>query len=191
MNQGDMLRTGAAEKPLAVKKHPLDPLTSTEIIQVSTLLKLQGVGKDQGLHFKAISIIEPPKSELRAFLSAERNDLNLTPPARRASALFYHRGTSDLSLAELNLDLNCVENIRKLESRIHAQADNDETILLREACLKHPKVLEAIKRFKLPEDLTVACDNWPYGRDHGNEFPRLVQVRSLLEDIYSATGYLQ
>jgi primary-amine oxidase len=164
--------------PVQTQKHPLDPLTSAEIIQVSTLLKTQGPGKEYGVHFKTMGIIEPPKAKLRAFLSSERSGLKPTPLPRRASSLFYHRGTSDLFLAEIDLGLNRIEKIQQLESRIHAQADIDEAVMMRDVCLQHPKVLEALKKFKIPEDLTVACDTWPYGRDHGGEFPRSIQVRS-------------
>ena len=159
-------------------KHPLDPLTATEIVQVSALLKPYGPGS--GLHFKAIGIIEPPKSTLRSFLSSERDGLKPALPPRRASALFYHRGTSDLFLAEVDLNANRVDKIEQLKSRIHAQADIDEAVAMRDLCLQHPKVLEAVKKFKIPEDLTVVCDTWPYGRDHGEEFPRSVQVRTCL-----------
>jgi primary-amine oxidase len=157
-------------------KHPLDPLTSEEIIRVSTLLKTQGPGKDHGIHFKAIGIIEPPKSKLREFLSSERKGIRPSPLPRRASALFYHRGTSDLFLAEVDLRVYRIDKIQQLESRIHAQADIDEAIMMRDICLSHPTVLEAINKFKIPKDLTVVCDTWPYGRDHGEVFPRSVQV---------------
>ena len=168
---------------LPEQKHPLDPLTSDEIVQVSALLKTKGLGKEQGLHFKAISIIEPPKWKLRDFLIGERKGLNPVPLPRRASSLFYHRGTSYLFFAEIHLGLNRIDKIEQFPSRIHAQADIDEAISMRDLCLQHPKVLEAIKKFKIPEDLTVVRDTWPYGRDHGEEFPRSVQVRSSLNRI--------
>jgi primary-amine oxidase len=177
MNPEPVSRLVPVTIPLQSQKHPLDPLTAAEIIQISTLLKTQGPGKEHGLHYKAIGIIEPPKSTIRAFLSSERDGLKPTTLPRRASALFYHRGTSDLFLAEIDLGSNCIDKIEQLESRIHAQADIDEIVAIRDLCLEHPKVLEAIRKFKIPEDLTVVCDTWPYGRDHGEEFPRSVQVR--------------
>lgn len=182
MNQVVIPRIEPVAISLQTQKHPLDPLTSEEIIQVSALLKTQGPGKEHGLHFKAIGIIEPPKSKLRAFLSTERKGPKPNHLSRRASALFYHRGTSDLFLAEIDLSLNIIDKIDKLASRIHAQADIDEAILMRDLCLQHHTVLETIKKFKIPEDLTVTCDTWPYGRDHGEELSRLVQVKySLLQ----------
>ena len=178
MNQEAAPQFERAIMSLQAEKHPLDPLTSEEIIQVSSLLKAHGPGKENGLHFKAIGIIEPPKSNLRAFLSAERNGQRPSHLPRRACALFYHRGTADLFLAEVDLGANYIDKVEKLASRIHAQADIDEAVLMRDLCLEHPTVLEAIKKFKIPEDLTVVCDTWPYGRDHGEEFPRLTQVMS-------------
>jgi primary-amine oxidase len=124
-----------------------------------------------------ISIIEPPKNLLRAFLVAERNGRSLPSQLPRcASALYYHRGTSNLFLAKLNLDANYVEKIQQLQSHFHGQADIDEAILLRDICLEHPKVLEEVKKFKLPDHLTLVCDTWPYGRDSKDHHPRLVQV---------------
>jgi primary-amine oxidase len=164
--------------------HPLDPLTAAEIKQVAALVRSRG---DISLHFKAISIIEPPKKILRAYLAAERGNVRtdsessslptaVAPPARRASALYYHRGTANLFLATLDLDRNVVEDARQLEPHFHGQADVDEAVELRDMCLAHPKVVEAIRNFKLPENLTVVCDGWPYGRDSETSEPRLVQV---------------
>ena len=168
-----------ATKYIQNPKHPLDPLTAAEIIQISTLLKTQGPGTKHSLHFKTIGITEPPKSTLRAFLSSERNGLKPAILPRRASALFYVRGTSDLFLAGIDLSANCLDKIEQLDSRIHAQVDVDEAIEMRELCLQHPKVLEAIEKLNIPNDLKIVCDPWPYGRDHGEEFPRLCQARYL------------
>jgi len=174
----EVCRTEAWRKP--AMKQPLDPLTAAEIIQISSLLKAQAA--NQGLHFKYINIIEPPKHELRSFILAERNGDSSHPrPARRASVLYYHRGTSDLFLAMVNVDLNHVESVQQLESRLHAQADVDEILAMRKLCLQHPRVLEAIKRFKIPDHMKVACDTWPYGRDSEDNHPRYVQVRALLK----------
>ena len=159
---------------ISTSKHPLDPLTAAEILQVSSLLKART--PEKGLHFKIITIIEPPKAELREFLKAERNGGVQSKPPRKASSLYYHLGTADLFLAKVNLESNSVESIKKLAPELHGQNDIDEAIALRDACLRHPKVLEAIKKFKLPEHLDVACDPWPYGRDSEKNLPRYVQV---------------
>ncbi|KAE8451561.1 hypothetical protein EG329_003634 [Mollisiaceae sp. DMI_Dod_QoI] len=154
-------------------KHPLDPLSAEEVVQVSSLLKSKS--PDKSLHFKIITIIEPPKEKLRPFLKAERNGTAGPPLPRRASALYYHRGTANLFLAEVNIESNSVEKLEKLDSRLHGQNDIDEITELRDACLKDPKVQEQIKKFKLPEHLEVVCDTWPYGRDSEQNLPRYIQ----------------
>lgn len=160
---------------MAPRKHPLDPLASSEVSQVSSLLKSRFPEHD--LHFKHIAILEPPKKQLRAFLRAERHGHPaVSIPARRASALYYHRRTPNLFLAVVKLDVNQVEKIEKVGYQFHAQADIDEIIQMRDVCLAHPKVLEAIERYKLPEGFKVVCDTWPYGRDSADEESRLLQV---------------
>ena len=155
-------------------KHPLDPLAPSEITQISSLLK--SLSPDRSLHFKIITIIEPPKTQLRAYLKVERNGTSLPPLPRRASALYYHRGTSHLFKATVNVDANTVENVQQLESHFHGQADVNEILEMRDACLRNPKVLERIEKYKLPKHLKVVCDTWPYGRDSENHHPRYVQV---------------
>lgn len=169
MSQTDISpnKTGAA-------KHPLDPLNAAEITQVSTLLKAKY--PDQRLHFKIITIFEPPKAKLRPFLKAERNGGTSSPLPRIASALFYHRGTPNLFLAEVNVRSGEIEKIEKLDPGLHGQNDMDEVIELRDACLKDPKVLDEIKKFKLPPHMDVVCDTWPYGRDSEDNLPRYIQV---------------
>ncbi|KAN0106449.1 putative copper amine oxidase [Hyaloscypha variabilis] len=154
-------------------RHPLDPLTADEIIQVSSLLKAKS--PDTSLHFKIITILEPPKAQLRPFLIAERNGGTQPRPPRKASSLYYHLGTADLFLAEVNLDTNSVDSIKKLAPELHGQNDIDESMALRDACVTHPKVLAELKKFQLPDHLEVVCDPWPYGRDSEKRLPRYVQ----------------
>lgn len=155
--------------------HPLDPLTGDEIIQTSSVLKAKF--PEKSLHFKIITITEPPKAKLRPFLKAERNgDIKSNLP-RIASSLFYERGTSNLYLAEVDLGTKAVIKVEKLDSKLHGQNDIDETTELRDACLSDPKVVAEIKRFQLPAYLELQCDPWPYGRDSEDNLPRYVQVR--------------
>jgi hypothetical protein len=55
--------------------HPLDPLTSGEIIQVATLLKAQGSG--ESLHFKAVRISNFPTSAYRKHRNIRYNCLRV------------------------------------------------------------------------------------------------------------------
>lgn len=170
----NLIEIQAFRMPVSTLKHPLDPLTADEILQVSSLLRSRT--PDKSLHFKIITILEPPKTQLRPFLIAERNGGTQSRPSRKASSLYYHLGTADLFLAEVNLDTNSLERIKKLAPGLHGQNDIDESMALRDACLSHPKVLAEVKKFKLPEHLEVVCDPWPYGRDSEKNLPRYVQV---------------
>ncbi len=80
-----MSQISSNQKALGVPKHPLDPLNADEIIHVSSLLKAQS--PDKSLHFKIITIIEPPKTKLRPFLKAERRGATNSGLPRIASSL--------------------------------------------------------------------------------------------------------
>lgn len=153
--------------------HPLDPLTAVEIATASSVIISNSTGN--GVHFKNITLIEPPKSQIRQYLIAERHSATLPSVPRRASSLYYHRGTADLFVATVNLDDRRLERVEKVDSRFHGQADMDEVIEVREKCLSHRRVIEEIKAYGLPDDFTVVCDTWPYGRDSANADRRLAQ----------------
>ena len=112
-------------------------------------------------------------------------------PSRVASALYYHRGTADLFLARVDLDKGSIQDVQKLDPQFHGHTDMNETIRLRDVCLSHPKVLEEIKRFKLPDHFTLVCDNWPYGRDSEDQHPHYVQVSEAEYQISAAAHWKQ
>jgi primary-amine oxidase len=155
--------------------HPLDPLTPAEIAAATRILKSRNQGNS--LHFKNITLIEPPKKGLRKYLAAERSGKVVPDPPRRISALYYHRDTADLFCATVDLRAAKVEKVEQLNARYFGQADIDEVIEVRQRCLSHPKVIERIKSYGLPDSFTVVCDTWPYGRDSAELGRRLAQVR--------------
>jgi primary-amine oxidase len=60
--------------------------------------------------------------------------------------LYYIRGTANLFLAEVNVDSNSIESVKKLDPQFHGQNDIDEMMEMRDACLQDPTVLEEIKK---------------------------------------------
>ncbi|KAI0485351.1 putative copper amine oxidase [Xylariaceae sp. FL0804] len=165
--------------------HPLDPLTPAEIAAAAKLIKARN--GTTGVHFKNIALVEPPKAELRRFLAAERaspssSSSSVAAPARRASALYYHRGTADLFFATVNLGAGAVEDVEKLDSRYHGQADMDEVLEVRDRCLEHPAVRERIRQYGLPANMKVVCDTWPYGRDEEHNSRRMAQCYLYAKD---------
>ncbi|OMP82320.1 Copper amine oxidase 1 [Diplodia seriata] len=160
----------ARTQPLA---HPLDPITAQEIQKAARLFKHASPGKD--LHFKRIALIEPPKAQLRPYLQAELRGEKPAPLPRRVTALYLFRGEHDAFAAEANLSDATIESARKLDSRIHGQADIDEVVGMRDLCMEHPAVKKELDRLRLPHTVRVQCDTWPYGRDSGTEKRRLIQ----------------
>jgi primary-amine oxidase len=155
--------------------HPLDPLTPSEIDAASAIIKHREAGKNA--HFKNIELLEPPKKQLRPYLRGERHGATRSSQlARRVSILYYHRGTSDLFRAIVNLTERRTEDVLPLDPRYHGQADMEEVVEVRDKCLSNPQVIERIKKYELPEEFTVVCDTWPYGRDSSERTRRLAQV---------------
>lgn len=154
--------------------HPLDPITAQEIQKAARLFKNANPGKS--LHFKRIALIEPPKAQLRPYLQAELRGEKPTPLPRRVVALYLFRGEQGTFTAEANLSSEKVESVKKLDGRIHGQADIDEVIGMRDLCMQHPAVKKELERLQLPASARVQCDTWPYGRDSGTESRRLIQA---------------
>lgn len=73
--------------------HPLGPLTATEYAQTAAILQASWPG-DPSLHFKSMVLLEPAKSELIAYLDAERSGHYPAPLVRRAYVAYYIRNTA-------------------------------------------------------------------------------------------------
>src|ERR1700743_309706 len=61
--------------------HPLDPLTADDIHTTAAIIKARYA--DGSVHFKSISVVEPPKKILVPYLSAERAGVSGLPPLPR------------------------------------------------------------------------------------------------------------
>lgn len=75
-----------------VSSHPLSPLTSSEISNVSTLVQSL-YPRSTKLQYKSITLQEPEKAHLVPFLDAEHNGLKKSTIERRAFVAYYIRNT--------------------------------------------------------------------------------------------------
>lgn len=87
----------ASEGPMALPTpqtsyHPLAPLDAAEITTAAELVKALWPSATD-LQFKAITLEEPPKTEVIPFLHAERHGLPLPYIGRKAFANYYIRNT--------------------------------------------------------------------------------------------------
>lgn len=72
--------------------HPFAPLSSAEINATAELIRGQWpAGTD--LHFKTLTLQEPPKAEIVPLLEAENNGQTFTSPSRKAFVTYYIRKT--------------------------------------------------------------------------------------------------
>jgi primary-amine oxidase len=95
------LKTAARDSPpitngpasTSPRPHPLGPLSPSEILQSSELVKgCWPQGTD--CHFKVITLLEPKKAELIQYLAAERAGRDHTSTIdRRSFVVYYLRGT--------------------------------------------------------------------------------------------------
>lgn len=73
--------------------HPLEPLTRTEIEQstaaTKAFVKLEQGLKPQSLQFNTVTLIEPPKQQVLAWLGYEENALPITRQAEVSSFFLF------------------------------------------------------------------------------------------------------
>ena len=77
---------------MVVPQHPLSPLTSAEISQATNTIRSIYPAKTN-LQFKAITLQEPPKSQLMPFLDAVHHGQSLPSIERKAFVNYYIRNT--------------------------------------------------------------------------------------------------
>ncbi|KAK3386275.1 copper amine oxidase [Sordaria brevicollis] len=153
--------------PPAYQSHPLGPLSASEITLSSTLIKSLWPPSTP-LHFKIITLLEPPKAELMPYLVAERSCSFQAPPLdipRRSFIVYSLRGTHNVHEAIVNLTTSTVESNAKLGPFQHANSDGEEILAVERALLADPRVKEEVAKLKLPEGSKIVIDPWIYGSD--------------------------
>jgi primary-amine oxidase len=90
----------SVEKPRGAALHPLSSLSAQEISSTATIVKrLWPASAD--LHFKVITLQEPPKDELLPYLEAEHANLKLPEIERKVWVNYYLRNTVRLNYYQL------------------------------------------------------------------------------------------
>lgn len=163
------------------RPHPLDPLCPEEIRRASAIIKALPPHNEKQIHFKFLTLLEPPKAALIVFLEEEASGAKLTEPSyppRKAQTLFYHFGSTALykAVIEITPGAEKVEVCDAVDTRFHAQLDVDEIVKLKEKIMTEPAVIAELRKRGIGEDANIVCTTWPYGRDEGKETRRLSQV---------------
>ncbi|KAG9247482.1 copper amine oxidase [Calycina marina] len=155
-------------KAIQTTQHPLGPLTASEILESSRLIK-QEWPSITDVNFKAITLRDPKKAGLAPYLEAERIGQKSSSPARKSFVLCYLRKTDKLHEAIVNLSTSSVESNLRLGQFVHSNSDGSEIIEIEEICLDDERVQADIAKLKLPEGAVAIGDTWIDGSDGVNE----------------------
>ncbi|KAK5090098.1 peroxisomal copper amine oxidase [Lithohypha guttulata] len=138
--------------------HPLDPLSSLEIENATSLLR-----KEKGqLYYNAVSLLEPPKAQMLPWLTDPEHNQR---PARTADIVAI---TPDGNVMDGHISLS--ENkILKWEHTPNVQPliTMEDLQIVEHVVRKDPKVIEQCGILGIPpEDMNkVYCDPWTIGFD--------------------------
>ena len=87
--------TPASRLAKAVTTHPFAPLSEKELTSAAAIIKASWPAHTE-LHFKVVTLHEPPKAEVVPYLEAEHNGTQLPSVSRRAFINYYIRNTVSL-----------------------------------------------------------------------------------------------
>ncbi|KJX98042.1 copper amine oxidase like protein [Zymoseptoria brevis] len=161
--------------------HPLAPINAQEMQQAASLVR-DLWPKETDIHFKSLTLEEPPKVDLVPYLEAEFNGQALPQLPRKVFAAYYLRNTDKLHEAVVNLSTQSIDYNVRLGPNVHGSADGSELMAVEQVALSDPGVQAALAKLKLPEGAVVVVDPWIYGADGVNDDERMWQTFLYLRD---------
>ncbi|KAF2195382.1 hypothetical protein K469DRAFT_698975 [Zopfia rhizophila CBS 207.26] len=170
----------------SVVSHPLAPLSSSEITSAAAIIKASWPTHTD-LHFKVITLEEPPKAEVLPFLEAEHSRKPLPVISRKAFLNYYIRNTNKFHEAVVDLSTGRVLRNVLLGPNIHANGDGEEIVAIEKAALQDEGVKAEIAKLKLPAGTVVISDPWIYGSDGINDDDRMYQCFLYMRDPMNPT----
>ncbi|KAF2807691.1 uncharacterized protein BDZ99DRAFT_446493 [Mytilinidion resinicola] len=161
--------------------HPLAPLNASEITAASGLIKASWPAHTD-LQFKAVTLEEPPKSEVLPYLEAEHSGKPLPRVSRKAFVNYYIRNTNKFHEAVVDLSSGRVLRNVLLGPNFHAGGDGEEIMRVEQIALEDEGVKAEIAKLKLPEGTVIISDPWIYGSDGVNDDARMYQCFLYIRD---------
>jgi primary-amine oxidase len=161
--------------------HPLDPLTPDEITKATAVLRA-AYPADSPIHFKCVTLNEPPKKSVVAFLDAEHRGSPLPVVPRSAYVLYVMNNTHKTFEAIVDFATGKLASNVKIPEDQHAAADTSELHTIEEIALSSPEVKKELEKLNLPKNAVVACDPWTYGSDGDDDATRKWQCYMYLRD---------
>ncbi|KAJ5312024.1 hypothetical protein PENANT_c022G05685 [Penicillium antarcticum] len=146
--------------------HPFDPLSPREIAKAAQIVRREFNGHD--LNFRVITLQEPPKQQMVAFLAKEHLDETQTshPPRAARVQVTIPSASKSYEFVELLVDLDSARLIKKdhLVGK-HPYIDSSYMQAVEKACRADSRVQGEIQKLKLPEGASVVIEPWAYATD--------------------------
>lgn len=178
--------------------HPFEPLGPEEIIKVcshrsrkyaTTHCTLNDANEQKAAsvvrerfsgqwpNFRFITLQEPPKHEMVAYLESEKTGIR---PLRVARVqVILPKDSLKSALKELIVDLDKGTVIKQLDLEgKHSYIDSDYMKAVEKACLADSRIQEEIEKLQRPAGSTVCVEPWAYATDGMNDMSERVSMVS-------------
>ncbi|KAL1965866.1 hypothetical protein VTN77DRAFT_4999 [Rasamsonia byssochlamydoides] len=169
------------------RPHPLHNITPSEIrraSQIVTRILQEKNGPSYEIYFKHIYLYDPPKALLMPYLDAESDGVPAAqrPFVPRLAGVIYHELGNPREFFEIivSLDSGTELELRTPKKGQHCSFDREELRRASERILTDPAVVEAVKKFHLPDDVVIQCDTWPYCADRYSTVDTHKYIQALL-----------
>ncbi|KAJ6150626.1 hypothetical protein N7471_001825 [Penicillium samsonianum] len=150
--------------------HPFDPLGPREITKATKVV--QELLHRKSFNFRVITLKEPPKQEMIAFLEREHLEQpQVSRPARIAHIQVIVRsdsGPNELTELLVDLDRSAVVHREILVGK-HSFIDSAYMKDVENACMADERVQNEVKKLRLPQGASVVVEPWAYATDGMND----------------------
>lgn len=170
---------------MADRVHPLRDLSPEEIKHAAVILRKIQQAKAGGVapefRFQHITLSEPPKALLLPYLDAESSGVKESdrPWVPRCAKITWSM-VRERKDCETTISLDTESEVAHIDAKAaqHNGLDRDEVTAAMITILTDPEVQAEIKKFRLPENVTVQLDPWPFGTDLSSkeDDPKLIQA---------------
>ncbi|KAH8548994.1 copper amine oxidase [Umbelopsis sp. PMI_123] len=141
--------------------HPLDPLTTDEVIQTASLIR-----KDKGetdFIFNTITLREPPKDVMMAYLGWDKTASKPESIEREAFVIIIERPSGHVHEAIVSLTQNKIKSWMNIKG-VQPILTLDEMGEVEAMVIKHPLVAAECAELGITDMSMVYCDPWAIGK---------------------------
>jgi primary-amine oxidase len=131
------------------------------------------------VNFRVITLQEPPKAEMVAFLDQEYRSLPVQRvPIRSARVeitLKNTAGGNELHEIQVNLTKSSVLKQQVLKGK-HSYIDSEYMKEVETACMADKRVQDEIQKLDLPPGASVVVEPWAYATDGHNDMSKRISM---------------